>query len=245
MTLPASNSIERAMVEQIVRQVLAELLAGKKTTPVPTVALSASAEDQLTLSSKVITAKLLEGRLKGIRRVAVPRGAVFTPAARDELKRFGVTISSSVVPAVQAYEVALHVAVYAERYNASHLFASLRGEGISLNEIGSEDLPPQLHATDLLIAQVQALSECAKKSRALLITDQAALALCLANRIMGVRAVLASNESNVRNALDSLSPNFVVLDPTGRGLFEIQQTLRAWLRHGLLRCPASLKPHLG
>jgi ethanolamine utilization cobalamin adenosyltransferase len=46
----------------------------------------------LSLSTRVVTAVELNGKLEGIKRIEVPRRAVVTPAARDYLRERGVQL---------------------------------------------------------------------------------------------------------------------------------------------------------
>lgn len=46
----------------------------------------------LTLNDKVVTMRLIEGRLTGVTRLVVARRAVVTPAVKDELKKHKVEL---------------------------------------------------------------------------------------------------------------------------------------------------------
>jgi hypothetical protein len=232
------NRNQRATIEQIVRQVLADLRSGQPSAR-PTASTAKPSVNavpgQLTLTSKIVSASLLEGRLDGISQLVVPRGAVITPAARDELKRRNVTIASAVSLANTSSAASLHVAVAGTRYDARPLLSALAAEGIHA---------AQERASDLIEATTQ-LAPAARTGFALLVTDEAAAALCLANRHAGVRAVLATNATAVDAAVASVGPNLLVIAPTGRSVFEMKQTIRAWLRHGRPACPAVFRNHLG
>lgn len=232
------NSNQRATIEQIVRQVLAELRSGEPASK-RTVATAKSAVNgspaQLTLTSKIVSASLLEGRLDGVSQLVVPRGAVITPAARDELKQRNVTIASAVGPMKSSSGTVVHVAVAGTRYDAEPLLAALSGEGVQVER----------SAAMSLIEATAALAPAAARGCALLITDDIPAALCLANRQPSVRAALASDAAAVDAAVASVGPNLLVIAPTGRSVFEMKQTVRAWLRHGRPVCPAALSNHLG
>ena len=81
---------QRAEVEQVVREVLAELLGRVKSTS------SAAASAELMVTEKVVSAKEIERRLQGVTRVVVVRGAVITPAARDLLRERKIAIATAV-----------------------------------------------------------------------------------------------------------------------------------------------------
>ena len=50
---------------------------------------------ELTISERVITLRLIEGRLSGISRLVVPPKAVITPAVKDELKARKIQLATS------------------------------------------------------------------------------------------------------------------------------------------------------
>lgn len=189
----------------------------------------------LTLTTKVVSATELEGRLTGVSQLVVPRGAVFTPAARDEIKKHGVTIASAVEASKLASGTVLHVAACGTTYNAQSLWQSLMADGIRLEPTVSGGLP----------GAIEVLAGAAASGRvALLVTDQVATAMCLANRNRSVRAALGSSVAAVDQAVAEIGPNLLVVDPTGRSVFEMKLAIRHWLRHGQPICPAALATQL-
>ncbi len=236
-----SNSSQRAAVEQIVRAVLAELRAGRPSgsvvnpSQVQGKSFLENAFVSLTLNTKVVSATELEGRLTGVTQLVVPRGAVFTPAARDEIKKHGVTIASAVDMSRAASGTVLHVAAAGTAYNAQPLWQSLIADNIHVETTVSGELP----------GAIEVLAGTAASGRiALLVTEQVASALCLANRSRNVRAALGSNVAAVANAVAEIGPNLLVVDPTGRSVFEMKQSIRHWLRSGQPVCPPALANQL-
>lgn len=234
------NLSQRAAVEQIVRAVLAELRAGRKPVSVVTPLKSqgkpslGSSPGSLTLTAKVVSAAELQGRLTGVTQLVVPRGAVFTPAARDEIKKYRVTVAS-VVDSFKAASTNLHVAVSATTYNAQPLWQALIGDGIQVETTVSSELPSAIEVLTGAAGSGQA---------ALLVTEQVATALCLANRNRSVRAALGSDIPAVDAAVAEIGPNLLVIDPTGRSVFEMKQAIRRWLRHGQPICPPAMNNQL-
>jgi hypothetical protein len=228
-----TNTNQRAAVEQIVRAVLAELRSGhapaKITTP------QGASNTQLTLTSKVVSFRELEGRLTGITQLVVPRGAVFTPTARDELRKYKVTVASAVSPAKTAGGTTLHVASAGTTYNAAPIWQSLVADGVHIESTVAAELT----------SAISVLGDAAGKGgTALLVTEQVATALCLANRNRFVRAAIGNSTSAVDAAVAEIGPNLLVIDPTGRSVFDVKQTIRHWLRHGQPKCPAGLATQL-
>ena len=73
-------------VEWIVREVLRRLgvaQSAQHTMP---------AGCDLVFADRVVTMRLIEGRLAGVNRVVVPQRAVVTPAVRDELRARNVEL---------------------------------------------------------------------------------------------------------------------------------------------------------
>jgi len=66
-------------VERIVVEVIRRLGLLGPATAAP------ANRNELTLAERVVTMRLLEGKLEGVARLVVPARAVVTPAVRDEL----------------------------------------------------------------------------------------------------------------------------------------------------------------
>lgn len=238
-----NNSSQRAAVEQIVRAVLAELRTGHAPAAKVTPSLKAQGKpslgtpsgSQLILTTKVVSATVLAGRLAGVTQLVVPRGAVFTPAARDEIRKHKVTVASAVDTVKAGSGASLQVAAAGTAYNATPLWQALNADGVRVETTVSAEVA----------SAIEVLGAAAGSGRtALLVTDQAATALCLANRHRGVRAALGSNPAAVDAAVAEIGPNLLVVDPTGRSVFEMKQSIRRWLRNGQPTCPAALATRL-
>lgn len=228
MSTGSNNSHQRDQVEQIVREVLASLL-GKPATAATAIA------GELVLTSKVVSLRELEGRLQGVSRVVVPRGAVFTPTARDELRKFGVSVASA-VPASRQQASQKLVLAATVGYAVAPLIATLERDGVAVERVEGQELATVIdRLTNAVKSDVMAL----------LLTEQSSVAICLANRHSSVRAALVTSVAAVAEAIEHVAPNMLVVDPRGKGTFELRQLMRAWLNRGLLPCPASLQKHLG
>jgi len=229
----SNNSSQRAAVEQIVRQVLDELRAAGSSQAHGMPSVGSSSNSTLTLTTKVITGTSLEGRLDNITQLIVPRGAIFTPAARDELKKFNVTVASAVSTSKSAARQPLHLAAHG-KYDAGPLAAGLVADNLDVQRVKGTDLP----------TVVSDLAQKLSTTRGLFVTDQAAAAVALANRKSGVRAALVCNTAEIDRAAGSLSPNLLVIDPLGRSVFELRGLVRHWLRYPEPACPAALAQYL-
>ena len=63
-----------------------------------------------------------------------------------------------------------------------------------------------------------------------LLTGEAAAALCLANRRRGIRAALGSSVASIETAIASIGANLLIIDPAGQSAFVLRQLLRTWTR---------------
>jgi hypothetical protein len=223
MTLTGSNSSRRAEVERIVRAVLSELNVAVGGAARPAKSNERDTERTLVLTSKVVSLAEVEGRLKEVSRLIVPRGAVFTPAARDELRKFAVAVASSTDGKPSA-RLRVVLAAAETSFEVTGLATALAGEGIAVERIASSELPS---AVDMLTRKV-----VVDKLLGLLITDMPAAALCLANRQRGVRAALAHSLAAVSEAVDMIAANLLVIDPRSRNIYELRRLVRELTRGG-------------
>jgi len=241
MASPSTQSPQRYDVEAIVRQVLAELLgrgvnglAGKTNPTGKTSTDAAPKSGELTVGKKIVTAADLEGRLSGIKRLLVQRGAVVTPSARDELRKHGVAIASTVLGGKQTSTI--HLAMAETNFRTDSLLALLTSEGLTVQEQAAGSL---LNVIDDLCKTVATGNQ-----RGLLLTGVPAAALCVANRQNGVRAVLGTSLADFALARAAVAANLLVIDPKGRSLFELRQLTRELLQGGDT-CPAEVRQRLG
>jgi hypothetical protein len=208
------NEPRRRQIERIVRDVLAEM-AGGRVRPA-----AAHAGGELALGGKVISLRDLEDRLDGIGRVVIGRGAVITPAARDVLRQRQIAIASAVASA-QPASGRLVIARAETNFETAGLMAALMRDGINVAQTRNMNL---VEAVDELCRHV-----ASRSAWGLLATSQTAAALCLANRQRAARAALATSVRAVADAVASVAPNLLVVDPAGKSMFEIGQLVRTWL----------------
>ncbi len=230
MTSGGPSVAQRAEIERIVRDVLAELSGTGRPAPHP-------AGGELVVSEKVVSANTLEDRIDGVTRVVVPRGAVITPAARDLLRERQVTIATAVTHGKQAAQKVRVVVGLAEtNYEAASVVNMLSSEGAVVERL------PQTG----LLTVVDELCERVAKGGCfgLMVTPRTAAALCLANRRGGVRAALGANAAATADASDAIAANVLVVDPKGKAMFEWNRILRAWLQSGPRECPEQLRERL-
>ncbi|MCE9547933.1 MAG: hypothetical protein K8T25_20875 [Planctomycetia bacterium] len=235
-----------AETDKIVREVLQRLgaVAGKTASSVQKQAVKqavkqpsqpAPAATELRLAEPVISLKQLTGKLVGVRRVVVGTRSVVTPAVRDLLRDAKIELGRSDAAAEQTGGQIVLAAVDTA-YEPSALVRLLAQQGLGVQRL------PQCG----LLAAVDELVDGVVKSGQIgvLLTRATAAAACVANRSHGVRAVLATSLDAVRAARAAIAANLLVVDPTGRGLFELSAMVRACTA-GPTACPDALKQRLG
>ncbi len=237
-------------IERIVREILAEMVAAptveartdvaQASTDIAVEGTESSSErsnDALVLTDRLVTLEQLGRRTPTMRRLVVPEDAVVTPAVRDELRRRGMTLEygSAAAPA-SAGTCKLAVWNVSKRYDPAPLTTMLRREG----------MPVELETSTCLIATTDALAAEVRRGRAvgLILTRQPAVALCLANRHVGVRAVIGLDAPQVAADLAAMGGNVLAVDWSNRTLFQIKQMTSELCRGAPRDCPEELKQRL-
>jgi hypothetical protein len=243
-------------IERVVREVLAELnrapataatnlrsVPGLSSSEASTVGqanrgtLDTSRNSDLVLSTRLVTMEEINDRLHGIRRVVVAPQAVVTPAVRDALRQRNIALARA-LPANNASAAPLRLVVVAARtkFDPEPLENTLKSEGIEA----------QCHKTDCLLAATDQLAgELAKgDALGLLLTPHTAAALCLANRLAGVRAVLGSNANSAEADIRAVGANLLVADPQSVSLFKLARMVGDYYRGGIRPCPEVFRKRL-
>lgn len=251
-----------AEIERIVREVLAALdVAPASATPdaecrdsvaacpkpesVPLAsqgsatqdALSVASVGDLVVTSRVVTMNDVLGRLDGARRLVVSPQAIVTPAVRDDLLRRGIALHVAEAMNPPAAAVRLALVLSGADFDPTSLSAALTREGFRVEAM----------ASDCLIAAAEQAAEEAAKPETLgvLLTRHTAAALCLANRLPGVRAVTAADAPSAAAAAASVGANLLVANPQAGTFFQFKQMITEFGRGGVRPCPAVFRKQLG
>ncbi|MBX7166988.1 MAG: hypothetical protein K1X74_11710 [Pirellulales bacterium] len=202
----AAVGLSPELVDRIVREVLVRLApAAASQTP----STAAVAPDLLTLvlDERVITLRQLAEHLGSARTLQVAPRAVITPAARDLLRQRGVAlVRASAVPAPAAAKSTqrVTVAVAETKFDASALIRDLRKLPREVEALASCGL--------VTVAREMADRVARGGDLGVLLTDQAAAALCLTNRHAGVRAMAPADEAGLRRGCAAVGANLLVVD---------------------------------
>jgi ribose 5-phosphate isomerase RpiB len=213
----ASQNLDPAMIEAIVRDVLARLTSGNGP------AASATASE-IVVTGKLITVESFPKKLSGVQQVVAQPGAIVTPAARDLLKEKGIVLvhraaKSTAGVASKSSQKKILFGLAETSFDSAPLFNSLQRE-ISVQQtarVGLVDVVTELSS------QVGLGGD-----RAVLITNEVDAAVCLANRQRGVRAVQGTGVEQVRQACEKLGANLLVLSPAAQGHFSLARLIKAF-----------------
>jgi len=225
-------------IEQLVQEVMARLTgrppaeqaeAVKSASPPEIISENrqrSGSSDVLQLAVPVVTLKEVSGRLESIRRLVVLPHTVITPAVRDELYRRGIILERTAQVNGQAAKVRLILGVVGREFNVEAILDSLQQADFQAERLSAESLPETVEQLAARLAQPQTLG--------VLFTSRPAAALCLANRLRGVRAI--GTQSAVAQAAAEVGANLLVLD-IGAGFFSIRQAVLTFARGGVRPCP--------
>ncbi len=188
------------------------------------------------LTTRVITLDELNGKLEKAKQITVPPRAVITPAARDELNRRGIAIGYAVVTTTNKTRQTFMWGQADTNYESARLIDALARERIAIEPLAQTGLA---HVIDELG------DEITKGGKpAVLLTGKPAVALCLANRRRGVRAVMAQSVATTMQAVRAAGANLLVVDPAGRGWFELKCLLGQFIAGAPYPCPAEHRGRL-
>jgi len=245
-----------SQIERIVLEVLAEMglaplgAAGGLSTRAESGAAGATgglstrathpavpADGDLVIERRVVTLAELPERLDGIGRVVVPTGAVVTPSVRDVLQRrhLPLVFGMPVVPATRG-GLRVILVTHGPKHDPAPLVQVLAGEGFAVES----------RRADCLIAATDQLAGELRPGGALcvLLTRHAAAAVCLANRLAGVRAVRATTADEAIADAEAVGANLLVIDPAAQGPFPTRQMALRFLGAGPRVCPEVFRQRL-
>lgn len=253
----------QAMIDAIVREVIARLGAsapavapvatspaaaspaaaksgcgcdGKKAAAPQAAATSCSCgcktEGVLRVTSRLVTLADLPAKLEGLKQVIVPAQAVVTPAVRDALKplRISLAYALKTAPAGKA-PPPIVMAVTETTYCPAGLSRALSLDGATVERLPQSDLPA---ATDALASAIRS-----QGALGLVLCDQTATALCVANRAAGVRAVTANDTAELRRAAWATGANVLCLPPRRLGFFLLKRLASQFALEAPYFVPAS------
>lgn len=217
------QSPDNDLVETIVSGVMNRLRTG--STPV---AISASRKGSgttvhspapattVSIPDRVVTGDVLAERLGNAACAQFAAKAVLTPTARDYLRKHGVSWShaSATGPnnAVAVLAILINDASLVKRVLAAEI------PNARCELLGCVDDAARLAAAEMARGQYGVTLVFARKAHR---------AACLANRQSAVRAAAIRDAADVATVGAQLRANTWCLDPTGLGVFELRNTIKA------------------
>ncbi len=189
----------------------------------------------------------LSVKLDGVRRLTVRRKAVVTPAVRDLLRQRKIELAYRAdSEAVKKNEIHASAAprLIVGVAGASNLQVDLLLKLLARASVAIQRLVPAglLETIDELahhLAEPAAIG--------LLLTAEPAAAVCLSNRLAGVRA-MAAGDAGTLTALgataQAIGANLLIVDPAGRGPFAMKQLIDRFCQGTPRTCPPQWRGRL-
>jgi hypothetical protein len=204
--------------------------------PPSSVPLASGENGNLVVDARVVTMNEILGRLAAVRRVVVSRGAIVTPAVRDELIRRGIPLEYRDSTAGRPTPLRLVVIVMGTDFDPASLAAGLARDGLTVEHTASDCL---ISSADQLAREL-----AAPDTLGVLLSRHAAAGLCLANRLPGVRAITGVDAPTVAASAAAVGANLLVADPQAGTFFQLKQMIAEFCRGGVRPCPAHFRARL-
>jgi hypothetical protein len=205
------------IVQEVLRRLQGAAAVESPARDSTTVEPGDAAQGEAHLDQPVITLQDISALPSTITALAVRARALITPAAQDELQQRGLRVRRE-RPEPKGAAAALPtvlIGIAECESDLGSLVAALASRGIGaqpLARVGLKDVVAEL------------CLDVARGGRpGVLFTNKPYVAACLANRHPGVRAAWACDDAGVRRAIDELAANLLVVDPAGRGHWELQR----------------------
>lgn len=229
------TTVDQALIEQIVSNVLAQLQPAsvrpvvespKSAQKVPTVEKSVTVEKPavIELTASVITADLLEATARAGQPLKIGRRSILTPSARDwlhtkridwsRIDRLAAVGSSATKGAVRWQLIVQSVT---PTVKALHDGLKRNSEGWKIELVGQP-----VEAATLAIGAINK----AEHDGVAILSEYAEIIACRANRNERVRAAVISDRKQLDLTMQHLGANVVCINPSGRTFVELRNLLR-------------------
>jgi ribose 5-phosphate isomerase RpiB len=172
----------------------------------------------LLWSKRVFAADDARRSLNGHRRLVLPRSAVLTPLAAEELRQAGVEVVREGAPQTVA------VGVGADR---PYPLVRTAMQALGRDGIALVDLPScEGGACDWARAVAACVGAGTCRGGVVFCGDPGLLC-CVANKVPGLRAVAVTGVGQAARAAHGLGANLLAVEMPGRTFFEVRQLLRS------------------
>jgi hypothetical protein len=218
MTTTTANP-ELREVDAAVRSVLAERFSTPRDRGIDG---SVAREGDDRFSGRLLSLREAESLPEGLRALRVAPGTVVTPLARDYLKRFGIEVRFVArVEAERARNLGEWGFAIESRSGVLEAFRRAILDGAE----PWRELGPSLDAAARWVAEAPARG-------ALVVTDEASVAVYLGCQVPGVRAAAAEEPGAVARAVRALGVNLLVVESAGKSIALLKQMCGTFRRAG-------------
>lgn len=231
-------------MEQLVQNILNDPVVRGMMRPIPTSCPITQvtpkppvAPQETVITSRLITMEVVRQHQNSGQRWLVPRGAVITPAAKDELKQRKIELAfeatadcshtKTETPAVAPVKSSMLIAVHTpmlDGINARYLQ--------SLSNI----IPPYESFFESCIkATVKRMTEQlvpAEKQFGVIFTAWAGTAAILINRVRPFAGLVAIDPQQTQRELEVAKANVLIVNPRHWGQFQLGQLIKNWACRG-------------
>ena len=222
---------KRIDIDRIVREVVRRINELRKTQSGngagnTSKTVSGTSDDSLVLHNPVITLETIteaNQSLTDVNTVVVHQRAVVTPAVMDELRERKVQmIRQQNLAATKSTPASLVFTTYETDWNLAEWMSSA-GKVFARSETLPNDCIEEI-SSELKLALASG------KNLGVIVTSQSAKASCVANRLNGVRAAVGFDRESTIEAMGSLNPNVLIVDPRGKNAFQLRNLLELFLQ---------------
>lgn len=230
--------IDESQINAIVREVLGTLRQDANGASSTAATAPDRACGDLTLSERVVTLSVLEGRLDDTRRVVVDSRAIVTPAASDELRERNIELARDNAEPRRARPSAATASTPTSLVIAS---ADRTQATAAATAVGAKATIVSTTNAISLVGEFCRPVSASNDARGVLLTEQPMAAHCLANRHRHIRAASVVDQATVFEAASTIGANVFIVDTRCvRGL-QVNQIVEAVLTSEIERCPAELR----
>ena len=222
--------VDERLIERIVGDVMEQLRteqAGAREEP------KSHATDGVLVTESVITAEVLETRVKSAKKIHIAAGSLLTPSARDYLHTHHVEWDRAPKNGQPAKTNARWQAIVVTATAA--IDAAFEVNGRSIGVTLAKRLAGSTH--EAVESAVSAICR-ADVDGVIIFCTQTAFAACLANRNARIRAAAIQSAGCVDSVNRQMGPNLYCIDPSGKNAFELRKLLRELGVIGVPRAPA-------
>jgi hypothetical protein len=189
--------------------------------------------------------------LDGVQRLTVRQKAVVTPAVRDLLRQRKIELTyrtNNVEKPANRSEVS-PAAIAALQLIVGVAETSNTQMDLLLKLLARASFAVQRLAPAGLLATIDDLAKqlAGAATVGVLLTSEPAAAVCLSNRLPGVRA-MAAGDAGTLGALGAsaraIGANLLIVDPAGRGVFAMKQLIDRFCQGATRACPPQWRGRL-